>query len=109
MKRVLLFLSITVAVSAITWGLNAQNKSKGVLPDKCSVTLTLDQWTSIMNGFETIKASIKTSSMPANQATFLTDSLIALYQNEFTRQINIQISTFEKAAQQKKDTTKPKK
>lgn len=109
MKRLVLFLGITIAISAITWVLKAQTKPKEA-PKTYHVTLTIDQWQAVMNGLESIKNAVKTSNMPAAQSTFISDSLISTYQNEFGRQIQGQL-----AAEQnpnpgvKKDTTKPKK
>jgi hypothetical protein len=109
MKRLVLFLGITITASAITWVLNAQTKPKEP-PKTYHVNLTIDQWQSIFNGLESIKNAVKTSNMSAAQSTFISDSLISTYQNEFLRQIQGQLAAEQKPQQQvKKDTTKPKK
>lgn len=110
MKRSFLFLGTIVLVSIITMHLQAEYKKESrQLPRTYSVTLTNEQWISVLNGLESIKSAVKLSRMPANESTFICDSLILLYQMEFNRQINIQKQSEEKAAQQKKDTSKPKK
>lgn len=109
MKRVLLFLGITIGASAITWALKAQTKTKEA-PRAYHVVLTIDQWQSVMNGLESIKNAVKTSSMPAAQSTFISDSLISTYQNEFWRQIQGQRAAEQKAKTEiKKDSTNKKK
>lgn len=109
MKKLVLFLGITIAISAITWALKAQTKPKEA-PKTYHVTLTIDQWQAVMNGLESIKNAVKTSSMPAAQSTFISDSLISTYQNEFLRQIQGQMAAEQKAKPEiKKDTTKNKK
>lgn len=109
MKRVLLFLGITTSISVITWALKAQTKPKEA-PKAYHVTLTIDQWQSVMNGLESIKNAVKTSNMPAAQSTFISDSLISTYQNEFLRQIQGQLSAEQKVKTEiKKDSTNKKK
>lgn len=103
MKRLQLFLAIIVIASVSTWALKAQTKPKEA-PRTYHVTLTIDQWQSILNGLDVVKNAVKTSNMPAAQATFISDSLISIYQNEFGRQIQGQL-----IAEQKKDTIKNKK
>jgi len=105
MKRLVLFLAIIVAASCITWALKAQTKPKET-PKTYHVSLSIDQWQSILNGLEAVKNAVKTSNMSAAQATFISDSIIILYQNEFSRQIQQQIVA-EKAT--KPDTTNKKK
>lgn len=107
MKRLSLFLLITIIASVATWALKAQNKPA---PKTYHISLTLDQWNSVFNGLETIKNAVKVSNMPAVQSTFISDSIITVYQNEFSRQLNQQIAAEQKAKPEvKKDSTKPKK
>lgn len=116
MKRLLLFFGITIAISAITWVLKAQDINKSghpiikSTPKSYEVKLTLDQWQAVMNGLESIKNAVKTSNMPAAQSTFISDSLISTYQNEFGRQIQFQLAAEQKAKTEvKKDSTNKKK
>lgn len=108
MKRVLLFASTILALSAITWVLKAQDK-KSTPPKTYHVTLTIEQWQSIFGGLETIKNAVKTSNMTAIQSTFISDSIITLYQGEFSRQINQQLAAERVKPEVKKDTTSKKK
>lgn len=109
MKRLQLFLAIIVIVSVSTWALKAQTKPKEA-PKAYYVTLTIDQWQAVMNGLESIKNAVKTSNMPAAQSTFISDSLISTYQNEFLRQIQGQLSAEQKVKTEvKKDSTNKKK
>lgn len=106
MKRILLFLGTIALVSVITMHLQAEYKKEHQLPPKTySVTLTYEQWGNVINGLESIKSAIKLSTMPANQSTYICDSLILGYQIEFNRQIISQKQSEENAAQQKKDST----
>lgn len=110
MKRIILFLGTIAIVSVITMHLQAEYKHQHPQPPKTySVSLTNEQWVSVLNGLEEVKSAVKLSNMPAVQSTFICDSLIVVYQLEFNRQISLQKQAEEKAAQQKKDTTKPKK
>lgn len=111
MKRKFIIHSIGIILlaSTITWALKAQTKPKEA-PRAYHVTLTIDQWQAVMNGLESIKNAVKTSNMPAAQSTFISDSLISIYQNEFGRQIQGQIAAEQKAKTDvKKDSTKTKK
>jgi hypothetical protein len=109
MKRVLLFVSIVAGISCFT--MMAQTKPKLPQPTKTyNVSLTKDQWYSVINGLEAIKSSVKLSNMPANQSTYISDSLITLYQVEFSRQVNLQLNAEKVKPEVKKDSTsKPKK
>lgn len=110
MKRLVLFLGIIIAISSITWALNAQTKQKPPAPKAYTVTLSIEQWQAVVNGLESIKNAVKTSNMSAAQSTFISDSLIAPYQNEFGRQIQAQLTAEQKAKTEvKKDSTNKKK
>lgn len=109
MKRFSLFLGVILLVSTTTWVLKAQDKPKQP-PKSYEVKLTLDQWQSIMNGLEAVKNAVKTSNMSAAQATFISDSILNVYQGEFSRQIQGQLVAEQKAkAEGKKDSTSKKK
>lgn len=104
MKRVLLFLCIIVAASIITGVLMGQTKPPQP-PRTYAVILTPEQWTSVLSGLESIKNTVKVSSMSAKESTFISDSLITIYQTEFLRQINKQIEAERPKPELKKDTT----
>lgn len=106
--RVLLFISVITIVSGLTWALKAQTKQTQQA-NTYSVTLTPEQWNNVIGGLESIKNAVKVSNMPAIQSTFISDSLISVYQNEFSRQINKQIELRRPMDEVKKDSTKPKK
>lgn len=104
-KKWILAIATLSLVIGLTWALKAQQKQNET-PKSYSVTLSLDQWRTILNGLEAIKSAVKTSNMPANQATFISDSLLLTYQVEFNQQIQSQLN----AEQKQKDTlVKPKK
>lgn len=104
MKRVLVFIAVITIVSGLTWALKAQQKPPQP-PKTYSVTLTREQWSLVLNGLETIKNSVKVSNMPAKESTFISDSLITIYQTEFVRQINTQLEAERPNPEVKKDTT----
>lgn len=105
MKRLQIYLAIIVIASVSTWALKAQTKPKEP-PKVYNVSLTLDQWQNVFNGLESIKNAVKTSNMPAAQATFISDSLINVYQTEFGRQLNQQMAAEQKPKSDvKKDST----
>lgn len=108
MKRVLLFLGILVAASLITGVLIGRQKPPQP-PKTYNVSLTKEQWYSVINGLEAIKSSVKLSNMPASQSTFISDSLIAVYQVEFSRQVNLQLDAEKSKTEKKDSTTKYKK
>lgn len=103
MKRVLLFIAVILIATVITETLIAQRKANEA-PKTYSVTLTIDQWNSVFNGLESIKNAVKTSNMSAAQSTFISDSLIAVYQNEFGRQLNQQLAAEKTKPEAKKDS-----
>lgn len=108
MKRVLLFISVILIATVITETLIAQKKANEA-PKTYSVTLTIDQWNSVFNGLESIKNAVKTSNMPAAQSTFISDSLITAYQNEFDRQLKQQLANEKVKPEVKKDSTSKRK
>lgn len=102
MKRVLAFVSIIAGASWLT--MMAQTKPPQP-PKTYNVSLTKEQWYSVLNGLEAIKSSVKLSNMPASQSTYISDSLIAMYQVELSRQINLQLDAEKAKPEVKKDTT----
>lgn len=68
------------------------------------VEAPIEFWIQISNGIEFTKNNLKTSDLPSKTVTLINDSLFVPFQAEISRQINQQI-----AAEQKKDTIKPKK
>lgn len=99
---------ILLMAVCITWAVKAQVKQKEA-PKTYSISLTLDQWQSVFNGLESVKNAVKTSNMPASQATFISDSLISLYQNEFGRQIQMQLAAEKSKLEVSKDSTNKNK
>lgn len=106
MKRVLIFISIITGAACLT--MMAQTKPQSQTKTY-NVSLTKEAWYSVLNGLEAIKSTVKMSNMPANQSTYISDSLITVYQVEFSRQINLQLDSEKSKPDVKKDTTKPKK
>lgn len=105
MKRILLFVSIITGAAFLT--MMAQTKPQQS-PKTYNVSLTKEQWYSVLNGLEAIKSSVKLSNMPASQSTYISDSLIAVYQVEFSRQVNMQLAA-EQPEVKKDSTSKSKK
>jgi hypothetical protein len=106
MKRLVLFLGITVAISAITWALPGRQQPP---EKKYKVEFTIVEWNHIFAAIEMSKSALKRSDIPSKDMVFINDSLMVPIQSAFVQQINLQLEA-EKAAQQKKaDTTKPKK
>ncbi len=114
MKRVLLFLGITVAISQITWMLKAQSSHqmdisyKPQPPKLYPVSLTIEDWSLKINYLEYVKNSLRKSDLPSKEVALITDSILIPFQATISQQVQSQLAQ-EKAAQQKKDTTKPKK
>jgi len=91
---------IVLIATTITWFLKAQAPAKKETP-KYTVTMSLDEWQSVMNGLEATKNYLKSSNSPARDVTYLSDSIISPIQYRFSSQINLQI-------QQQGDSTKKK-
>lgn len=108
MKRVLLFIAVILIATVITETLIAQKKANEA-PKTYKVELTIDQWNSVFNGLESIKNAVKTSNMSAAQSTFISDSIINIYQGEFSRQLNQQLAIEKSKTEAKKDSTSKKK
>lgn len=112
MKRVFLFVSIITGAAFVT--MMAQTKpgpahTFNLPPKTYNVALTKEQWYSVLNGLEAIKSSVKLSNMPASQSTFISDSLISVYQVEFRRQVNLQLEAEKEKPEAKKDSTSKNK
>ena len=116
MKRVLLFLSITVLIAAFTMALKVSAQSSHQMdisykpqpPKLYPVSLTIDEWRLKINYLEYVKNSLRKSDIPSKEVALITDSILIPFQATISQQIQSQLAQ-EKAAQQKKDTTKPKK
>lgn len=91
---------IVLIATTVTWFLKAQIPVKKETP-KYTVTMSLDEWQSVMNGLEATKNYLKSSNSPARDVTYLSDSILSPIQYRFSSQINIQI-------QQQSDSTKKK-
>lgn len=73
-----------------------------------NVNLTLDEWSKYVNWLEGTKAALKRSDLPAKDVMFINDSLLTVMQSTISQQVQKQLND-ERAAQIKKDSTKPKK
>lgn len=106
MKRLTLFFVITVAVSAITWALKAQQ----ITPEKkYNVSLPLNNWIKITQELEFIKSQLRQSDLPAKQVAYMSDSLLTTIQSTIGIQVNAQMEAEKPKPEVKKDSTKPKK
>lgn len=105
MKRLVLFLGITVAISTITWALKAQTKPE---EKRYKVELTLNEWQHVMSAMEMAKNALKRSDIPSRDVIFINDSLFTNIQNSFANQITSQIQAEQKKATQPKDSTSTK-
>lgn len=102
MKRLVLFLSITMAASAITWALKAQQKT----PDKrYSVSLTLNEWVLLTQKIDFIKNQLRQSDLPSKNVAYLSDSLLTPIQALIGSQVNAQLEAERPKPEVKKDTT----
>lgn len=107
MKRFLLFLGITIAVSAITWALKAQRVN---LPEKSyNVSLPLNKWVEITQQLEFVKSQLRQSDLPSKQVAYVSDSLLTPIQSTIGIQVNAQLEADKPKPEVKKDSTKPKK
>lgn len=107
MKRVVLFLGITIATSAITWALKAQQQRP---PEKkYPVSLTLNNWVQITQELEYIKSQLRQSDLPSKQVAYMSDSLLSPIQSTIGLQVNALLEAEKPKAEVKKDSTKPKK
>ena len=110
MKRLALFLGTIALVSVITMHLQAEYKKEHREPPKLyKVEQSIEWWQRTLNAIEAAKTQLKQSDLPSKNVAFLTDSLLIPIQFEMTKQVQDQLNAEAKAAQQKKDTTKPKK
>lgn len=103
MKRLVLFLGITIAASAITWALKAQTKQP---PKKTyKVELAIEDWQHVMAAIEMSKAALKRSDLPSKDVVFINDSLFSYIQAAFASQINAQLEAEKQLKPEiKKDT-----
>jgi hypothetical protein len=68
------------------------------------VEADINFWVQATNGIEFTKNNLKNSDLPSKTVTLINDSLLTPIQQEITRQVQAQLN-----AENKKDTTKPKK
>lgn len=109
MKRALLFFGTITLISVITMHLRAEYKQSHPLPPKLyPVSLSLEEWQLRLNHLEYIKQYLKSTNLPSKETNLISDSILAPFQNMIGGQIQT-ILAQEKSAQQKRDTTKPKK
>lgn len=101
MKRLVLFLGITIVASAITWALKAQQRP---VEKKYSVSLTLNEWVVIQQKIEFIKDQLRQTDLPSKNVAYMSDSLLTPIKNIIGLQVNAQLE-----AEKPKDSTKPKK
>ncbi len=103
MRRLFLFIGITIAFAGITWALKVSAQQKP--PDKkYKVVQSIEWWSHALNVLEAAKTQLKQSDLPSKNVMFMTDSLLAPIQIEITKQVQDQLN-----AELKKDSTKPKK
>lgn len=105
MKRLVLFMGITIAASAITWALKAQNKPED---KKYSVSFTIPEWEKIISQQQWISSQIKSSDIPSRNSVYATDSIITPLVQQLFSQLNSQIMAEQKKVQTKDSTNKKK-
>ena len=71
---------------------------------KYRVEATVEFWNKTLNSLEVAKGQLKQSDLPSKNVTFISDSLLTPIEMEITAQVQAQLS-----AENKKDSTKPKK
>lgn len=107
MKRLVLFLGITIVASAITWALRAQTKPP--TEKTYNVSLALKSWVQITQELEYIKSQLRQSDLPSKQVSYMSDSLLTPIQSAIGIQVNAQLEAEKPKPEMKKDSTKPKK
>lgn len=106
MKRLVLFLAITVAASFVTWVLKAQQRP----PEKnYTVSLPLSKWIQLTQELEFVKSQLRWSELPPKQIAYISDSLLTSLQSTIGIQVNAQMEAEKPKPEVKKDSTKPKK
>lgn len=106
MKRLVLFLGITIAASAITWALKAQTKPE---EKRYNVSMTIPEWEKALSQIQWVQQQIKQSDMPSRNSAFANDSILTPLMQQIFAQLNAQIKAEQKIAQPKDTTTKTKK
>lgn len=106
MKRLVLFLSIIVATSAITWALKAQQRTD---EKKYPVSLTIPEWEKTISQLQWIGAQIKQSDMPSRNSVYATDSILTPLIQQLFNQLNAQVQAEMKQKQVKDSTVKKQK
>lgn len=103
MHRLFLYSGIILSIVLITYALKANAQQKQV-QKKYKVEQSIEWWSQTINAIEAAKTQLKQSDLPAKNVTYLSDSILAKIQFEITKQVQDQLN-----AEQKKDTSKPKK
>lgn len=107
MKRLVLFLSITIAASAITWALKAQTKPED---KRYKIEMTIPEWEKAISQLQWISAQIKQSDIPSRNSAYANDSILTPLVQQIFYQLNSQIQAEQKQKSiQPKDSTKAKK
>lgn len=107
MKRLVLFLSITISASAITWALRAQTKPED---KRYNVSMTIPEWGKTLSQIQWVQTQIKQSDMPSRNSVYANDSILTPLMQQIFAQLNSQIQVEQKKIQSKDSTsTKTKK
>lgn len=106
MKRLVLFLGITIAISAVTWALKAQTKPKEKI---YTVSLPLNGWIQLTQQLDLVKTQLRQSDIPSRNVAFISDSLLTPIQALIGSQVNAQLEAEKPKAEFKKDSTSKKK
>lgn len=88
MKRLVLFICITVAISTITWALKAQTKPED---KRYNVSMTIPEWEKAVSQLQWIQQQIKQSDMPSRSSVYATDSILTPLVQQIFYQINSQV------------------
>ena len=88
MKRLVLFLSITISASAITWALKAQTKPED---KRYNVSMTIPEWEKTVSQLQWIQQQIKQSDMPSRNSVYANDSILTPLVQQIFVQINAQV------------------
>lgn len=105
MKRLVLFLVITITATAITWALKAQTKPED---KRYNVSMTIPEWEKTLSQIQWVQQQIKQSDMPSRNSIYCNDSVLTPLMQQIFAQLNSQIQVEQKKAQPK-DSTKTKK
>lgn len=106
MKRVVLFLGITIAASVITWALKAQTKPE---EKRYNVSMTIPEWEKTLSQLQWVQTQIKQTDMPTRNSGYANDSILTPLIQQIYYQLNSQIQAENKQKSiQSKDSTSAK-